>query len=97
MNDDASIREIREKLSAHNLSLHLSAAAAVGMVAAEDKWTAIISPEKPLVSPRFEATGSTDGEAANRAYDKFLELMTTEKTSRPKDVSEVDTSNDPDV
>jgi hypothetical protein len=96
MNDIARIEEIREKLSEHNLSLHLSAAAAVGMVAAGDKWTAIISPVRPLVSPRFEAAGSTERKAAERAYDKFLELLSTEKTSWREDVPEEEGSKEPD-
>jgi len=53
MDDDARITEIRQKLSAHNLILHLSPAAAIGTVAAEGKWTATIKPKPPLVSPQF--------------------------------------------
>ena len=97
MDDNARIEEIREALSPHNLSLHLSAAAATAMVAAEDRWTAIIRPERPLISPRFVGAGSTAKHAAEGAYDKFLELMTTEKTSRPKDVSEEEAPKEPDA
>jgi len=77
VDDNARITEIRQKLSAHNLILHLSPAAAIGTVAAEGKWTATIKPKPPLVSPQFEAAGSTDREAAERAYDKF-DLLSSE-------------------
>jgi hypothetical protein len=96
VDDDARITEIRDKLSEHNLSLQLSAAAAAATVAAEGRWVAIIKPQKPLVSPQFEAAGDTPREAAEGAYDKFIELMTTEKTSRREVVSEPDTSTKPD-
>jgi hypothetical protein len=94
VDDNARIEEIKQALSPHNLSLHLSAAAAAAMVASEDRWTAIISPEKPLLSPRFEAAGSTAREAAEGAYAKYVELMTTEKTSRREDVPETETSKE---
>jgi hypothetical protein len=100
VDDDARITEIREKLSDHNLSLHLSGAAAAAAVAAEGRWTATIKPKPPLVSPQFEAVGDTPREAAEGAYAMYLgyvEVLSTERTSRPKDEPEVDTSNDPDV
>jgi hypothetical protein len=96
MDDDARIEEIRQKLSVANLILRLSAAAAVGMVAAEGAWTATIERENPK-KIEFEAVGDTPREAAERAYDKYLELISTETTSRPKDVSEMDTSKELDT
>jgi hypothetical protein len=67
------------------------------MVPAEGKWTATIRPEPPLISPRFEAAGDTPREAAERAYAKYRELLSTEKTSRREDVSEEEGSKEPDA
>jgi hypothetical protein len=97
MDDDARIEEIREKLSDHNLKLHLSGAGAAAMVAAEGRWTATIRPEPPLTSPHIEATGDTSREAAEGAYAKYRELLSTERTSRLEDVSETETSKELDT
>lgn len=98
VDDHARIEEIRQALTDHNpnLYLHLSAAAAVGIVAAEGKWVATIEREKPK-HIEFEAAGSTEREAAEQVYAKFIELVTTERTSRPEDVSEAETSKEPDT
>jgi hypothetical protein len=66
------------------------------MVAAEGRWTATIESENPKKT-EFEAAGDTPREAAERAYDKYFELLSTERSSRePEDVSEEEGSKKPD-